>query len=320
MMITIALLSLLFGLSRISVNKNFKRMIWNTALVIPSLICAYFFLLQIDNVTYIFLHFGIATSDAFRFIYVILFLFLFFYFYFQFAPNVLELYHLIGYRIPHKYFIPALLALTICILAITYKPNSASSLTFPQQTHSSSVKNPNIILITAEGINAAHMSAYGYERDTTPRVLELANDSLVGDNAFTNSAKTTGTIIALYTGRYPTSTNVLNPPDILKGEDSYLHLPGILHTLGYKTVQYSFPYYADAYDLNLLDGFDTANGRSFTTGSLFFFLNQYNQTDNARFIYEISERLIDRLGHIFYVQDMLIIEVWFKGNHRSTMI
>ena len=114
-------------------------------------------------------------------------------------------------------------------------------------TAESSINLPNIILFSVEGLDASHLSVFGYERDTTPFLDEIADDSLIAENNFTNSLKTAGSIVSLLTGKYPTTTRVLFPPDILRADDSYQHLPGILRNAGYYAAQFGQKYYVDAY-------------------------------------------------------------------------
>lgn len=164
-------------------------------------------------------------------------------------------------------------------------------------------QRPNILLITSDGVNANHMSVYGYERDTTPNLRALAETALVAENAFTNSGNTSGSVISMYTGKYPTTTRVMYPPDILRGLDSYQHLPGILRSLGYRTVQISYPHFVDAYTLNVQNGFDLANLR--TLESVYYkALNRYLPHDHAYFLYETSNRIFDRVRHIFFIKKM----------------
>src|SRR5439155_27205069 len=40
---------------------------------------------------------------------------------------------------------------------------------------------PNIILLGWDGVNATHMSVYGYERDTTANLSELARNALIAE-------------------------------------------------------------------------------------------------------------------------------------------
>lgn len=163
---------------------------------------------------------------------------------------------------------------------------------------------PNILLFTIDGLNASHMSVYGYDRETTPFLEELSEDSLIALNAFSNAQGTAGSVTSILTGKDPMDTRVILADDILRGDDSYQHLPGILKNHGYLTYQLSFTSYADAIDINFLNAFDMANGRKgFTRGpqndaALLL------PTNHAYFNFEIITRLGDRLKHIFFIEQM----------------
>jgi hypothetical protein len=172
------------------------------------------------------------------------------------------------------------------------------------KTLSGTEQQPHILLITADGVNATHTSVYGYERDTTPNLRQLAESSLVAENAFANSGNSPGSIISMYTSKYPAKTRVLYPPDILKGEDAYEHLPGILRSHGYKTVQITVPYYIDAKTLNLLDGFDELKMSSAVPSQLLTQIGKFLPSDHALFTDETLKRIVDRLRHIFFVKKM----------------
>lgn len=304
-------------ISRLPLIRRHQRPVQLIALFLPAAICAALFLIQIDNITYTALGIGIATTHGFRFLYILFFGFMLAYFYLNFAPKVIGFYELIGYRISHRLLMPALLAINVILLLTTYASNPAISLAQGMQNVIEKKDLPNIVFITADGLNATHMSAYGYKRNTTPGIQGLMKSSLVAENAFTNSGKTEGSLISIYTGRDPASTRVLFPPDILKGSDSYLHLPGILQSLGYYTAQYTFAYYADAYAENLLNGFDYANGRSYTKSSLFYLLNSQVETDRAHLIYELAQRILDRFGHIFNIKNMANLQGLVEGSAQS---
>jgi len=66
-------------------------------------------------------------------------------------------------------------------------------------------------------------------------------------------------------------------------------------------VQMSFAYYADASDLNLIDGFDIINGREASTSGA---LARHIPTEYYYFIYMAGSRIISRLQHIFYIHKM----------------
>jgi len=156
---------------------------------------------------------------------------------------------------------------------------------------------PNILLLGSDGLNATHLSAYGYERATTPYLEALVPYSLFCENSFANCGHTTGSLVSMLTGRLPTETRVTYPPDILTGEQSYLHLPGLLKQVGYTTEQISIRHYGDAFDANMREGFDRAafRGRGTAQASARFggFLGQ----EAAFFGETIVDRIRGRLVH-----------------------
>lgn len=165
-------------------------------------------------------------------------------------------------------------------------------------------KRPNILLLGSDGVNTSNMSVYGYERDTTPNLRALAKSSLVAENAFTNSANTSGSIISMLTGKLPTNTRVIYPPDILRNFDAYQHLPGILRSLGYRNIEISIAHYIDAYTLNLRDGFDIVNERSLDQAGFHAFAQIGAFEDTGYFLSILAERISDRILHIFFLREM----------------
>ena len=163
---------------------------------------------------------------------------------------------------------------------------------------------PNIILLGSDGLNADNLSVYGYSRETTPRLKELAQTSLVAENAFTNAANTTGSVISIMTSKLPTQTRVLYPPDILTGINSYQHLPGLLNNLGYQTVEFGVPYYIDAYNYNLKDGFDIVNNRTINKGELGDIGQKLGFENEAYLLSRLNWRITDRILHIFFIREM----------------
>lgn len=64
---------------------------------------------------------------------------------------------------------------------------------------------PNIVLITLDTTRADHLGCYGYERETSPRIDELAGESLVYERAFSTSSWTLPAHASLFTGKFTTS-------------------------------------------------------------------------------------------------------------------
>lgn len=161
---------------------------------------------------------------------------------------------------------------------------------------------PNILILSGDGISASHMSLYGYERPTTPFMDSVQDEFLVAENHFTNASDTGGSVISLLSGKLPTTTKVIYPPDVLRGSDSFQHLPGLLKKLGYYNADISMRHYADPYDLNLRDGFAEANFRQLkdTGGTLVATIRRYPMLNPASLLIDrMSERMSERFGHIW---------------------
>jgi hypothetical protein len=179
----------------------------------------------------------------------------------------------------------------------------------PERPHlgakaSSAASWPNILILGTDGVGADRMSVYGAPLKTTPFLERLAKSCLVFTDAFTNAGNTTGSLTALLTGRLFTSTHVVYAPDALHGADCYRHLPGILRHLGYRTFAATVRYYADPYDLNMLQAFDEANGRTITLPRAANSLRALLGPEGAFFLARTTERLDDRLGRVFLGSEM----------------
>jgi len=96
--------------------------------------------------------------------------------------------------------------------------------------------SPNVVLITVDTLRTDHMSAYGYERETTPNIGALFSRSVVFTEAITPRPKTTPSLASLLTGRYPHGHGVrtLYQP-LAPGNRT---LPGVLQESGYATAAF----------------------------------------------------------------------------------
>lgn len=296
-----------------------KKAIVFAGLFIPGFLTACLILLLVDNFTYTVFQFGIVTSTGWvRALYGLLFLVLM-------VISVKELtlfaskmeYFL--YKFEKKKIITFIFVFLAILVLVGIFPlvNNQYSTNLPVIS-TSIEKSPHIFLITVDGVNAENMSLYGYERETTPFLEQLAKESLVAENAFTNAANTSGSIISILTGKHPIDTRVLFPPDILKSEDAYQHLPAILKFNGYATNQLSVRHYVDAYQLNVINGFDEVNGRS-NQSQLMMKANHFLPDDIGFFLYEVVKRAVDRVKHIYYLGKMNnpIIEVSDPNTYKD---
>jgi hypothetical protein len=200
----------------------------------------------------------------------------------------------------------ALYGLTLVFALVTFRPESGAGALAAQVSGARS--RPNIILFGSDGLNAANMSVYGYERDTTPFLRELAGESLVGLNHFPNADHSLGSDTALLTGKLPLATRVYNDQDILRGADMYLHLPGILKLQGYRTVQLGVPSIIDARAQNFQDAFEAVNCREVSSGrqaaGLSHLLGAAGAGD-AYLLRQMEDRITARLRHILFIEEMV---------------
>ncbi len=287
-----------------AIARPFRESKWANVLqlLIPAGILSATALLLIDNFTYTTLSFGIITSQGLtRFLYGLGFLLLIAFF----VKDLIKLSHfLIESRSRKKlvsvpFVFAVMLAIVIIVLATSARNKQSIN---PTSSQAGNLKN--VVLITADGLNAEQMSVYGFEKETTPFLDSIASRTLIAQNNFSNSGSTTGSLTSILTGKYPTTTRVLSRPDILRGEDSYQSLPAILKSLGYYSAQYSFGYYADAYAINFKNAFDFANGRTSQSNSLFGLQNLPIPSNYEYFLYELQNRLLPRLKHIFFIKTM----------------
>lgn len=93
---------------------------------------------------------------------------------------------------------------------------------------------PNIVVVVLDTVRADRLSLYGYERDTTPRLKELARESSVYTNAWSPAGWTAPAHASLFTGLRPERHG------LLRGTRNYLlaetpSLPDFLQKAGYRT-------------------------------------------------------------------------------------
>ncbi len=96
----------------------------------------------------------------------------------------------------------------------------------------------NVVLITVNLLRVDHVSAYGYGRETTPALDELAKKSFVFTSMFTNSDYTMPNMMSMITSLYPVAHGVF---DVFKDELSprVKTLAEILKTSGFNTSWYA---------------------------------------------------------------------------------
>jgi len=291
-----ALLSLAAGHGRLR-----RLCLWAGALV-PGAFLASAGLLLVDNFTYTLFRVGVVTATGpLRAVYALLFLLLLAWG----AARVVRAARdrrRAGPRLRlGAYACAAVLALSLPFGGSLYLERGPGGALLPDTGQPRA--RPNILLIGSDGVNAARLSAYGYREDTSPFLRALAGEALLSENNFPNANLTSGSLVSMFTGRLPTSTRMLFPPDTLRGAGAFRHLPGILKQEGYTSVQLSVDYYGDAESANLLDGFYSVNGRAAASG-LYALARERLPDESAYFLSFTAQRLGERLAHSFYLRAM----------------
>ncbi len=69
---------------------------------------------------------------------------------------------------------------------------------------------PSVILISLDTVRADHLSPYGYERDTTPKLNALAEEGLVVENFYSTAPWTLTAHMSMLTGLFPEQHGIVD--------------------------------------------------------------------------------------------------------------
>ncbi len=259
-------------------------------------------LILIDNFTYTVFGVGVVTaSNLIRILYAFGFIVLFVFAVYKLASHKskekVNLIERLGAVCSGSFIIIA-----IIFAALYYQPlNGGSTGTVVDDNVR---QKPNIILMSNDGLNAENMSIYGYERETTPFMEELVQSSLMMLNNFANANVSTGSEASMLTGKNPFELRVLYPPNTLQEKDMYEHLPGLLKQNGYRTISLGVPHFVDMNVINFKNAFDSVNCQPNQSQALVDKASQTGYSNTLYFLSTISGRLMDRLKHIFFIEEM----------------
>jgi hypothetical protein len=287
---------------------KFWKVILKIASALPAVFIAFTTLMLIDNFTYTVFRFGVVSSkDYQRGLYAVFFILLFLGAWWWMSSIMGKQSHKKRWNTPIKVQLTvcAVLLLGSMLLGVNLYLAARQSSSALEIRAAGTIKRPNILLIGTDGLNAENMSLYGYSRPTTPFLQEFAKSTLLAENNFSNATQTAGSMVSLFTSRLTTDTRMLYPPDILRGTNSILHLPGILQKENYYNAEISVDYYADMTALNMQNSFVMENGRSTYGGRVYETIHRFAPDDAAYFMSTIFKRLSDRLMHIFYLRTMV---------------
>ncbi len=124
-----------------------------------------------------------------------------------------------------------LLIFSVLVFAI-FKTNRKSQ---KESTSVSSIacQDCNVIIIGIDTLRQDHLGTYGYLRATSQSIDSLAKDSLVFENAYSQSNWTLPSFASMITSKYPHQLNVEVATDLLS--ENHLTLTEVLKENGYTT-------------------------------------------------------------------------------------
>ena len=99
----------------------------------------------------------------------------------------------------------------------------------------------SFVVITVDGLRADHVGFYGYGRETTPAIDDMASDSVVFNNAYSTSGDMAASLASMFSSRYP-SELVRTLADGIRYERSNDFLSEQLARSGFHTA--AFPSHA----------------------------------------------------------------------------
>jgi arylsulfatase A-like enzyme len=112
---------------------------------------------------------------------------------------------------------------------------------------------PHVVLVVLDTTRADHLSAYGYERPTTPHLDAFAERSILFEQAFATSSWTVPSHASLFTGLLAITHQATQEREYLA--DEFETLAELLSEAGYETIAFSNNAWVSP-RTNLVQGFD----------------------------------------------------------------
>ncbi len=109
------------------------------------------------------------------------------------------------------------------------------ALTLPQCRRAPSPAKPNVLLLVVDALRADHLGLHGYSRNTSPRLEEFARRGIVFDRAYAQAPSTFPSTAAMFTGRYPSHTQISSEEHWFELSQECTTLAEVLSDTGYQT-------------------------------------------------------------------------------------
>jgi arylsulfatase A-like enzyme len=125
------------------------------------------------------------------------------------------------------------------------------------------VQPPDVVVFLVDTLRADWTGPGGFDKDTTPNLSRLAEESVVFDQASAAAPWTLPSVVSLFTGKHMAEHNVVH--DRLHMADATVTFPQLLQEWGYQTVSFHRNPYAGG-KWGLKRGFDQATLTQRQTG------------------------------------------------------
>jgi arylsulfatase A-like enzyme len=145
---------------------------------------------------------------------------------------------------------------------------------------SGELPRPNLILVSIDTLRADHLTAYGYQRPTSPVISRLADEGILFEQAFSQSPKTATSHMSLLTGVYPPAHRVANWGErrVRRLSDDVPTLATMLARSGYRTEAHT-----DGGNVSARLGFDQG-------------FERYLERRGARTVFEGARKALERFA------------------------
>jgi len=115
-------------------------------------------------------------------------------------------------------------------------------------------KGPNVVFILIDALRQDHLGCYGYHRDTSPAIDELARQGVIFNHAYSSSPWTKASVASFFTSLHPNNHRTLNHDNMLPEQP--LTFAEVLKNQGYGTYFLTAGNYTIDKKYNFHQGFD----------------------------------------------------------------
>lgn len=170
---------------------------------------------------------------------------------------------------------------------------------------------PNVVLVIIDTLRADHLSAYGYDRPTSPHIQRLAKQGVLFDTAIAAASWTLPSHASMMTGVYAH----VHHADTFGGQlpANLTTLASVMEKNGYRTAAFS----ANIYFFNRQRGF----GRGFVHFGDFF-QSPAEALDQVKYVSTVDNFLLRHRWALYFLGRQTAAEInraalhWIDGSHR----